>query len=541
MSVNNLISILKDNNQDFEYYPTTEEMLKVIYKDARRNFTREPDIPLSVLELGAGTASAAKFLSNGSTIYCVEKSDILRSKWDHICIPVGVDFFNTTLIGIKADLLFCNPPYSDFEVWSTRIINECSCDQLYLIIPSRWKNSSLIGTALKERKVESVVIFTGDFLDAERKARAKVDILRIDFRANEYGRKFFKVNPFELWYSKEFPSDHRPEVSPLDEFKKSLERESEDGCNIVSGNGYIERIASIYEQENNTLFRAYKSIDELPPNISKLLSLNTRELCHNLENEISSIRTRYWNELFIKYKPISSRLTSYGLKILKQNFGVQKALDFNIENILACTVWAIKQANLLYEEQLEEFMISLIDSANVKMYKSNKMTFDLEKWRYSRYDYKKVLTHYGLDYRIVLDRMVPFNTSSYSQHDYPNGLRKGCHDLINDILVVCRNLGFDVEDTNSYNVSWIPGAKYEFYLKSGDIAFTVKGFKKGTMHFQFNQALIRAMNVEFGRIKGWLKNKKEAMDELNLSEAEVEDFWKINYTALPSSSLQLLT
>lgn len=54
------------------------------------------------------------------------------------------------------------------------------------------------------------------------------------------------------------------------------------------------------------------------------------------------------------------------------------------------------------------------------------------------------------------------------------------------------------------------GFKNNFYLKNGDIAFTVKGYIKGTMH------------VEFGRLKGWIKDKRQAAEELGISEAEAE-------------------
>jgi hypothetical protein len=62
--------------------------------------------------------------------------------------------------------IFCNPPYSEYEEWVSKILNEAS-GVVYLVIPDRWVNSAKIQEALKYRDVEPKVLMTTDFLNAE--------------------------------------------------------------------------------------------------------------------------------------------------------------------------------------------------------------------------------------------------------------------------------------------------------------------------------------------------------------------------------------
>lgn len=193
-------------------------------------------------------------------------------------------------------------------------------------------------------------------------------------------------------------------------------------------------------------------------------------------------------------------------------------------------------------EQLEVFVLQLFDKANIINYKSNQRTFKDEDWRYCKHEKVKSYSHYMLDYRIILDRVMPFpHRVGFSfSCDYPNGLSKRCHDFVNDLLVISRNLGYETDGVTSYHHDWNPGKKKNFYLKNGDIAFTVKGYIKGTMHFQINQEIMRAMNVEFGQLKGWIKNKKQAAEELGISEVEAEEaFGSLTSFMPPVPSLML--
>ena len=45
----------------------------------------------------------------------------------------------------------------------------------------------------------------------------------------------------------------------------------------------------------------------------------------------------------------------------------------------------------------------------------------------------------------------------------------------------------------------------------------VRAFKNGNLHIHFNQAFMCRLNVEFGRLKGWLKDSHQAAVETGFS------------------------
>ena len=94
---------------------------------------------------------------------------------------------------------------------------------------------------------------------------------------------------------------------------------------------------------------------------------------------------------------------------------------------------------------------------------------------------------------------------------------------------------------NSFNREWKSNSSQDFHDTEGTKLFTLKAFKNGNLHIKFNQGLIKKLNIEFGRLKGWLKNWKEASDELGIPESESQKMFKSNYNLLSSVFLKQLT
>ncbi|NRA79478.1 MAG: hypothetical protein HRU18_14830, partial [Pseudoalteromonas sp.] len=74
-----LIQTIKQFNQDFEWYPTTDEQLDLIKSDFKvmKGIGERP----SLLDVGAGNGKALKFLTEGKR-YAIEKSVPLLSSLD---------------------------------------------------------------------------------------------------------------------------------------------------------------------------------------------------------------------------------------------------------------------------------------------------------------------------------------------------------------------------------------------------------------------------------------------------------------------------
>jgi len=218
MNTTQTLTLLKASDQDFEWYPTTDEMIAVIARNIGE--------PTSIMDIGAGdgrvlTALAGKRLAYTS-LYAIEKAPLhLDNMPAHIAI-VGTDFEQQTLIDKDVSVVFCNPPYSQYEQWAVKIIKEALCNTVYLVIPNRWAESGPIAAALESRGTKARVLWSGDFTNAERRARATVDILSISLNEadNGYGCRARKKDPFDTWFAETFPEvekiDHVPEEPPVD-------------------------------------------------------------------------------------------------------------------------------------------------------------------------------------------------------------------------------------------------------------------------------------------------------------------------------------
>lgn len=172
MSISNTLQDLKASNEDYEWYPTTNEIIQVVNSQTKHMKY------LSILDIGAGDGRVLKAL-NFETKYAIEKSQILLNKMPKEIIPIGCDFMQNTLIDKNVDVIFCNPPYSMYELWAEKILSEANAKEIFLVIPSRWKESQKIEQIIGNRNYCLKVIGSYDFLNADRKARAKVDLIRL--------------------------------------------------------------------------------------------------------------------------------------------------------------------------------------------------------------------------------------------------------------------------------------------------------------------------------------------------------------------------
>ena len=277
----------------------------------------------------------------------------------------------------------------------------------------------------------------------------------------------------------------------------------------------------------------------------KAIDVSQDKMCNALREHIKSLKNKYWLEFFNRYEPIVSKLTSYGKKILLNELNKDLVtLDFTVSNAYAVTVWAIKQSNILYDDQIVDLMKRLLTYANIELYKSNKRTFDEEEWRYNRGDIKQNLNNYylNLDLRIVLKNSANLKATNYIANDcfdYKNNLHERSHDLINDILTVAKNLNFAVAKESSYNKKWLAGKEQTFYFKDGTILLKARAYGNGNFHLKLNTEFLKAFNIEFGRIKKWIKNKKDVVEEMNISEKDANIYFNNNYKLTFDKILQI--
>lgn len=556
----NALAELKATDTDFEFYPTTDAIINAFHQHAHQFEIS------SLLDIGAGNGKVLlKFDAltkqyerpYRTEFYAMEKSLPLLDSLPIDISILGTDFWEQSLIDKSVDCIFSNPPYSEFVNWCVKLIREANSNFIYLVIPQRWKTQQVILDALKSRQAEAEVIGEFDFLEAEdRKARAKVDLIFIQLREKEgmYSRRGgranyenAKVDPFTLWVSDYFGISPDVNKDTLDDWAKkeqeAKQREEKISHALVTGEDLIQTLHALYCAELENLLNNYKKVCSLDAALFLELNISLKSVVNSLKTRINGLKNAYWLKLFNNYEPLTSRLTKASREAFSRSINEKTNIDFTPSNAYAITVWAIKNANTYFDKQMIDTYEKMAELANVINYKSNERVFTENRWRYNNMN--EAPSHYKLDYRIVLQRVGGIDTTGYSSYGR-NGLRNEAANFIDDLITIAHNLGFNKADSMNGH-SFRAGENNTFYCKckSGDLGefmtlMDVKAFKNGNLHIKLNQQFALAMNVEVGRLLGWVHNAQHAAQEMDENVGEVVQYYRTTYTALPSAINQLL-
>ena len=550
MNTTALVEQLKAEGEDFEFYPTTREMVKTIWNHRRRKWSDgSPHIDSfgAVLDIGCGTCNFRRWVRefdeeaakepNGDrktvgmgNYYVMEKSRILLDKLEPDIVVLGTDFHEATLIDKAVDTIFCNPPYREYEDWAARIITESVCKDIYLIIPRRWKKSEKIMLALKrlnlslephsvkrcefltvyqETLTDVEVIGSADFLDAERTARAKVDILHI---CKKYTSK---DAAFDTFFDEVFGM---PDTGKKYDFEHEERRSEADAlkAELLTGKNKIEILCRGFDEKQKQLFEHFKTICGLDVEVLKAIGVRKDAVKEALKKNFEGLKNLYWQAAFDCLEEITSRLTSQSRKALLERFTILKTVDFTPSNIYALIVWVIKNANRYTEQQMIDFFMALSSKENVRNYVSNKRAFEEDRWRYNSRENRN--THYTLDYRIIVTKYALPGEAGYEWHD--STVRDVFHTKISDICTVANNLGFPVgliDIPRSYGAR---GTAKTTIGGKPETLFEFRCYQNGNVHIKFNMEFMKALNVAVARKLGWIHKAADIAREFTPEMAQ---------------------
>jgi len=521
MKTYQIVKELKSNDQDFEWYPTTSIMINKINEGIKGS---------SILDIGCGNGQTLMKL-NPRTKYGIEKSQFLLDVADPNIIVVGRDFYQQQLIDKKVDNIFCNPPYSDFKEWMIKIIKEANCNDIYFIVPKRWRNDDQIKEVIKKRNMSETSLGFYNFLDGERKARAEVEILHLSFSSYYQGKY---RDPFDLFFEETFKFNIKENEKITFDEKTRLNIKNE----LIKGDDIIKTLVECYNLELKNLLNNYRQLENLNQEIFKELNIDLGNIKKALKLKIENLKTIYWQELFEKLDKLKERLTFKNREYISSK--IINITDFNLENIYSIIIWAIKNANQYIDNQLVDLFYELTSEKNIKNYKSNQKTWENQDWRWN--NIKSKISHFKLDYRIILEGWSgslktytedgELETCSYA------GYNSKAYTLLTDISVSARNLNIELAYIPTRG--WAYGKKTSIYYKYGEReAMEVKLFKNGNIHIKFDQEFIKKLNIEVGRIKKWIHTPKEASEEINISEFESNKYF--NSSIKIKKNLKLLT
>lgn len=538
-----MVERLKAAGEDFEWYPTTDEIIATVANDIRE--IDDYGSRDGFLDVGAGDGRVLEQVKEMLTdperetrtihvqLFAIEKSTIHLSAMPKSIVVLGTDFHEQTLVDKPMKYIFSNPPYSEFERWAVKLIRESAGTYLYLVIPVRWRASAAIGKAIEIRNADVESLGEFDFENAEREARAKVEVIRVRF-----GYK--ATDAFDS-----IIEEMLPELEAFDR-EEQLEEIGDDEVDadkiVEAGDNLIESLVMAYDAEVADLIENYRSAAKIDPKILAELGVSKSCILHGIRTKITGLKNKYWQTLFDRFTPITKRLATKQRKSFLDSLNGKATIDFTETNIYSMLIWVSKWANEYFDTQLIELFKRLSEHCNVVNYKSNQRTWERAGWRYNNGDESKN-SHYKLEYRIVLEHCGGICNSNYSyERDQHSGLRETAFDVIADCVTIANNLGFDCDDTPR-NYRWESNKQNKIMLNDGEVLVAVRAFKNGNLHMHFNQRVMLAINVEAGRLLGWLKSPQEAVDELKVTTDD-EQFVKDKFGAsfrLSSSSLGFIT
>jgi SAM-dependent methyltransferase len=129
-----MVSALRGEDQDFEWYPTTLAMIDVVIADAKLRLHLDPNDDVSVLDIGAGDGRVlARFHAvwPKGTFFSIEKSSVLQAAQPDWVVPAGTDFREQDLMALRAGAV-------DISTLSTmHVINKTLADALALVRTAR--------------------------------------------------------------------------------------------------------------------------------------------------------------------------------------------------------------------------------------------------------------------------------------------------------------------------------------------------------------------------------------------------------------------
>ncbi len=295
-------------------------------------------------------------------------------------------------------------------------------------------------------------------------------------------------------------------------------------------------LVDLYNDEITTLYNHFKAIAGLDVDILETIGISKNAVKEALKKKASGTKTRYWRLALDELAEITDRLTSKTRENLFNNFKSLHTVDFTLENLYPVILWVIKNANEYYNDQIIDFFKELSSPANVKPYKSNQKVFERCKWRHNNFKDPEKISHYTLDYRIIMSS--PFRTEWYSGKldTYQHGAKQ----TLQDIFTIANNLGFKI---GLCDMPKVHGEKCTvLYDKSDKVFMEYRVYKNENMHVKFDIEFMKALNVEVSRLLGWIKKPEDIKKEFPAEMAKgAEKYFKINYTCLNVNSMPLLT
>jgi len=559
----NKIQVLKNDGQDFEWYPTTPEIMKAMkddlwkylqsherdydarrkenieirtdseYVGKREKITHRLEIG-SFLDIGAGDGRVLD-LFDADKKYGIE---IARAQADDLIrrgiFIIGRNYWDVSLCEQYFSLIYSNPPFSQFERWVNKILVDCNFCVLYLVMPVRWQNKEEIMREMK--RYEATIVGEFDFSNADREARGRVNLVRVNapwekIEDGEGGKRRYEY--YQQTVEDAFERFVKEQIADFEE-KPDLSWEEEREQGLALKQTPIDQLISDYDRERENLGSAFKAIGKLDPQIIKLLGQDKKSMLEIIKKSIEGLKSKYWRAAFGKLEPVRKRMTHETRRRIFQNIEEFRTLDFNADNVYSIVIWIINNSNIGILDQIGEVFDKMTTPEYIEAYVSNKHWVKSDwrnakdardNWRYSKLPSRWKL---GLDYRIVVQ--------AHNQHTYDS---MGRYTVVDDFIVICGNLGFPIADREPrYDIHQ---SEQRFFTEDGELAFTMRYYTGNhNAHLKINKKLLMKFNIEVAKIRKWMSAPDDVVEEYSVPKDEAVRLWNSGIALLGNNDVNML-
>jgi phospholipid N-methyltransferase len=498
------------SNQDL--YPTPKGLARKMIAKVKWNNVR------TILEPSAGFGHLISEINEHSKYG--RKHDISAIEIDNNCrnmlIKSGVNVIDSDFLlynGLEQfDLIIANFPFSEGDKHLHKAIDILFSGQIVCLINAEtiknpYSNSRKELVQKLNHLNASIEYIKDGFLDADRKTGVEVALIYIE-----------KIRDVETEL-----------FSNMDQNEEEFEDIEE--CTAVATKDNIGNIVKRYnmEKENVTsqimeFYKNYKSVSkylslmvvgEELENHQKNIRIQNGELTEIMKSKLNNFSRRlkreYWLEA-MKLDEISSRLTSKKKQELSSELNSYCNMDFTEANIKIFIENIIAKYPVMIDEAIEY----IFDKFTEYAFRDCRNDYNEYKQNVHLYNGWKTNEAFKVNKKVIL----PFRVDGYGT----NMLYSEKKDFLDDIDIVfnyfddkgIENDLLEYKDNYSYSNDKIVRTKQTSTIVAHHLSqgitknivtryFTLTLYKKGTVHFVFNDLeMLRKFNIYVAKKRGWL-------------------------------------
>ena len=333
------------------------------------------------------------------------------------------------------------------------------------------------------------------------------------------------------------PKDVFDDVELKTETVKLQDTESE----VVQAGNKIDQLVSFYEAARNEGLKIFQTMQDARKHF-KLIDADAPflTLSKSLHEFLEDLKNHYWRQI-LQTDDFTSKLPSAQRRKLAEQLVNLRGLEFSYDNIYRLRdAVHYKQREIIQESAIAIFDKMSRDHTYYPECKNNIYLFNGWKSNNAYKINKKVVLPFSRDKWST--EPTTYETKCFIR-DLQKVLNMFCTDLAAKLL---KAMAFDddtkLNDTDGSGIDYLlnnllGSAKFGEVLDCG--VFSLKVFKKGTVHITFNDLdMLHRFNAFVCKAKGWLphdygaKPKKDMTLEEQAVVTSFGDYFIIDYTAI---------